>query len=86
MTVFSEPKARAILNLSNRCGSTLASLFEGGGFAKGEDGGSVVIRIGHSPSHDLRRDSPLKEGAKASFANFQLSNYSAGTIPSGSGQ
>ena len=51
---------------------TLASLYEGGGFAKGEDGGSVVIRIGHSPSHDLRRDSPLKEGAKASFANFQF--------------
>ena len=27
---------------------------------------------GHSPSHDLRRASPLKEGAKASFAKFQF--------------
>ena len=44
--------------------SILASLYEGGGFAEGEDGGSVVLKIGHSPSLFLQTDSPLKEGAE----------------------
>ena len=42
----------------------LASLFEGGGICEANDGGSVVCTIGHSPSHGLRRASPLNEGAK----------------------
>jgi len=42
----------------------LASLFEGGGFCEAKDGGSVVCAIGHSPSHGVRRASPLSEGAK----------------------
>ena len=42
----------------------LASLFEGGGICEANDGGSVVHTMGHSPSHGLRRASPLKEGAK----------------------
>ena len=32
-------------------------------------GGSVVIMIGHSPSHSLRCASPLFEGAKCGFSN-----------------
>ena len=31
---------------------------------RSEDGGSVVYTMGHSPSHGLRRASPLSEGAK----------------------
>ena len=42
----------------------LASLFEGGGICKANDGGSVVCTMGHSPSHGLRRASPLGEGTK----------------------
>ena len=43
---------------------SLASLFEGGGICGANDGGSVAFATGHSPSHGLRRASPLKEGAK----------------------
>ena len=43
---------------------TLASLSEGGGFCEAKDGGSVPSYKRHSPSHGLRRDSPLREGAK----------------------
>ena len=43
---------------------SLASLFEGGGICEANDGGSVVHSVGHSPSHGLRRASPLTEGAK----------------------
>ena len=44
-----------------------ASLHEGGGFAEGEDGGSVVPGNVHSPSQKSKIfASPLKEGAKAS--------------------
>ena len=58
---------------------TLASLYEGGGFAKGEDGGSVVIKIGHSPSQKSKiSDSPLKEGAKASFGKLRFIEECAG--------
>ena len=42
----------------------LASLFEGGGICEANDGGSVVLKKGHSPRHGLRRASPLPEGAK----------------------
>jgi len=42
----------------------LASLFVGGGICRANDGGSIVLVIGHSPSHGLRRASPLREGAK----------------------
>ena len=38
---------------------SLASLFEGGGICGANDGGSVAFATGHSPSHGLRRDSPL---------------------------
>ena len=31
---------------------------------RSEDGGSVFYTMGHSPSHGLRRASPLSEGAK----------------------
>ena len=31
---------------------------------RSEDGGSVVYTMGHSPSHGLRRASPLSVGAK----------------------
>ena len=41
----------------------LASLFEGGGICEANDGGSVVLKKGHSPRHGLRRASPLSEGA-----------------------
>ena len=36
----------------------------GGGICEANDGGSVVCTVGHSPSHGLRRASPLSEGAK----------------------
>jgi len=42
----------------------LASLFEGGGICEANDGRSVVRTMGHSPSHGLRRASPLIEGAE----------------------
>ena len=35
------------------------------GLASIFDEGSVALLIGHSPSHGLRRASPLREGAKA---------------------
>ena len=34
-------------------------------------GGSVVWTIGHSPSHGVRRASPLSEGAKIGFLRFK---------------
>ena len=36
-------------NCAARKGTDLASLHEGGGFCKAKDGGSVAVKIGHSP-------------------------------------
>jgi len=68
-------------SLSHWCGSALASLSEGGGFAEGEDGGSAYRWKGHSPSQKSKIfASPLKEGAKGSFAaelpdKYQLDEF-----------
>ena len=56
----------------------LASLFVGGGICRANDGGSIVLVIGHSPSHGLRRAIPLIEGAKKSVPQKRRKRYYEG--------
>ena len=57
---------------------TLASLFEGGGFAKGEDGGSVIIRLGHSPSQPVRLTAPFTQGSLSTAKECLHSSHEGG--------
>ena len=64
----------------------LASLFEGGGICEANDGGSVVCTIGHSPSHGLRRASPLIEGGQGMLQKRRKIYYEGyRNCPSGGG-